>query len=407
MNGSIDNQPHARSQRVMVYCHDSVGVGHLRRTLAIAEHIGRMHTDASFLLATGTPYVPLFDSVPRVDYVKLPALAKSADGTYGSRSLNIPLERLIRCREALLLQTVESFEPDVLLIDKAPVGVCRELIPTLKWLRAHRPDTHVVFGMRDIEDDAERTRAQWNRDGVIEALERFFDEVWVYGMREVYDPVRAYRLPRTIEDKLSFMGYVARGVCDHDPTARPQRRNVLVTVGGGTDGAALLETYLEEAAGRAAGMNVDSVIIGGPDLPEAARNRLRSAALATEGVEWVDFESCMSCRIAQADLVVSMGGYNTLCEIAARRKPSLIVPRVEPRREQAIRARLWAERGGLFALDPNQLTPRVMADRVSELLRSGPPTMPAALDMNGLDRIGERFDAIWSEVSHDATAIRV
>ncbi len=126
-----------------------------------------------------------------------------------------------------------------------------------------------------------------------------------------------------------------------------------------------------------------------------------------DGVEWVDFESCMSCRIARADLVVSMGGYNTLCEIAARQKPSLIVPRVEPRLEQAIRARLWAERGGLFALDPVNLTPRVMADRVSELLRAGPKTMQAALDMNGLDRIGERFDAIWSGVSRDATAIRV
>lgn len=39
-----------------------------------------------------------------------------------------------------------------------------------------------------------------------------------------------------------------------------------------------------------------------------------------------------------ADLVVSMGGYNTICEILSQGTPTLVVPRETPRKEQLIRA---------------------------------------------------------------------
>lgn len=390
----------------MAYCHDSVGVGHLRRTMAVCEHIGRRFPGSSFLLATGTPYIPLFERIPRVDYVKLPALTKSSDGTYGSKILNISLRRLIQCRQSLLQNAAEYYAPDVLLIDKAPLGVCRELIPTLQWLREHRPDTRVVFGMRDIEDEPEATIRQWARDGVVPALEAYFDEIWVYGMAEVFDPVVEYRLPDSLREKTVFTGYVSRGPCNHTP-APSSKPHVLVTVGGGTDGRALLEAYLAESAARLDAAGVRSVLIGGPDLPEAEASRLRTIAARTAGVEWVDFESCMSCRIAQAELIVTMGGYNTLCEIAARGKPALVVPRVTPRLEQAMRARLWAEMGGVHVLEPSELTPRSLADRVANLLDAGPAPRRADLDMNGLRRIAERFDAFWTQDASHASAVRV
>jgi len=422
------------SHRVMAYCHDSVGIGHLRRTMSICHRLSHDHPDSSSLLATGTPYVPLFDQIPRVDYVKLPALMKVQSGTYGSKFLNISLGRLLRCRESMLLRTAEHLDPDVLLVDKAPLGVCRELLPTLQWLRRHRPRTRIIFGMRDIEDAPEATIRQWKRDGVLPVLDECFDEIWVYGMAEVFNPLVEYRIPSEVGKKVRFMGYVTRGggsrrsqteegfsvQRESSRNGRRQRpsgkrcsvergtqRNVLVTVGGGTDGEALLSTYLAEAAGRVSAMGVTSTVVGGPDLPATAAKRLRHQAGRINGVQWVDFEPSMARCIARARLVVSMGGYNTLCEIASQQKPVLVVPRIRPRLEQAIRTHRWSKLGGAFLLPPSELTASTLAARVIDLLEHGPKSLHPDLDLNGLDRVAERFDAFWRKDACHATSVCV
>jgi len=375
--------------------------------MAICERIGETFSRSSFLLATGTPYVPLFRNIPRVDYVKLPALAKTEEGQYGSKYLNISLDRMIRCRESILTQAAEHLEPHVLLVDKAPLGVCRELVPTLRWLSRHRPNTRIIFGMRDIEDSPEATMRQWAEDGVIDILEECFNEIWVYGMREVFDSVVEYQLPATIQAKLRFMGYVSQAANDKTPNTASESSGILVTVGGGTDGEVLLDTYLSGAATRANLMGISSTIIGGPDLPSEAAARLRRRAQETVGVEWIDFEPSMRSRIAQARLVVSMGGYNTLCEVVAQRKPILVIPRIKPRLEQAIRAERWAQRGAVFVLHPSELSPEKLADRVADLIDHGPAATSADLDLTGLDRVAERFQAFWSKDTRHATSICV
>jgi len=391
----------------MAYCHDSVGIGHLRRTMSICERISGEYSDSSFLLATGTQYVPLFNQIPRVDYVKLPALEKEESGCYGSKFLNISLARIIRCRESMLMRAAEHLDPNILLVDKAPLGVCRELVPTLRWLRRHRPDTRIVFGMRDIEDSPEATIRQWDKDGVLKVLDECFDEIWIYGMAEVFNPLVEYHIPPKIGRKVRFMGYVTRGNPAAGPPVvpSPAQQSVLVTVGGGTDGEALLDAYLTEAAGTLSNRGIATTIVGGPDLPSQAASRLRRRAEQVAAVEWIDFEPCMRKRIAQADLIVSMGGYNTLCEIALQRKPVLVVPRIRPRLEQAIRAQRWSQLGGVFLLHPSDLTPTTLSRRVIGLLDGGPKAVPMRLDLHGLDRVTERFHEFCSKDNCHATPV--
>ncbi|MBI4717172.1 MAG: hypothetical protein HY763_05160 [Planctomycetes bacterium] len=393
--------------RVFAYCHDSVGIGHLARTLNICKHLGHEYPFTTFLLATGTPYVSMFEHLPRLDYIKLPTLAKEASHRYRSKYLTMATDELIRCREGILQQAVEHFEPDVVLVDKAPLGVCRELLPTLRWLRRNRPQTRIVFGMRDIEDSPEATVAQWDADGVPAALEAVYDEIWCYGMRSVFDVVAEYRLSPAIADKLRFVGYVAQEPCGHPPLNGSASRSVLVTVGGGTDGEFLLSTYLNEAAVQLARHGVRSTLVGGPDLPDDVAERLRGRASATAGVDWVDFDPCMNCRIRRADVVVSMGGYNTLCQIARNRKRSLVVPRIYPRLEQSIRARLWAGRGIVEVVEPAELTPSELSAHVAAMVLDGREPEDAGLDFHGLRRIRDRFHSFWYPETADARALRV
>ncbi len=209
----------ARVNRTMAYCHDGVGLGHFHRTLAISERVRKTIPSSTFLLATGTPYVPIFELPQGVDYIKLPAIAKTGSQSYRSKYLNTPIEDILRCREAILLSTAQTYDPQVLLVDKAPAGVCGELLPTLRWLRKHRPQTRIIFGMRDIEDDPDTTIAQWSASGAIAALDECFDEIWVYGMRNVFDSIEAYCLPASIQDKMHFVGYVVQDPCHHELSA--------------------------------------------------------------------------------------------------------------------------------------------------------------------------------------------
>jgi predicted glycosyltransferase len=203
------------------------------------------------------------------------------------------------------------------------------------------------------------------------------------------------------------MGYVRGAPCNHPQRSDRSAREVLVTVGGGTDGEHMIGTYLAEAARRVGRLGVRSTIVAGPDLPQPAGARLREIAAQCEHTEWVDFEQCMSCRIRHAELVVSMGGYNTLCEIAAHGKPALAIPRTHPRLEQAIRAKLWETRNAVRVLPRAALTPHRLADRVLEMLTDGPKTSTPQLDFQGLERIVRRFRLLWSEEARRATAVHL
>lgn len=383
----------------MAYCHDSVGIGHLRRTLAICDRVGSAFPSASFIIATGAPFVGSFELAQNVDFIKLPALRKNDCGEYDSKLVALPLQELIECRQRLLVEAARTFKPDVLLVDKAPVGVVRELVPTLRFLATARPDTRIVFGMRDVEDEPDATIAQWTANGVQEVLEEYYDEIWVYGMREIYDVAEQYRLSERIRRKLRYMGFISRPVCPHTP-AQHENPSVLVTVGGGTDGYRVLKSYLEGGAQIATNLGAETVMVGGPDLPRVHARELTGLARQAPRVRWSDFEGCMCCRMRQADWIVTMGGYNTLCELARLRKPALVAPRTTPRLEQKIRAELWQKRGVVRMLDPGHIDANGMAAAVGDLIRNAPAVADGGLDLSGLDRVEAQFRNLWTGAPH-------
>jgi predicted glycosyltransferase len=397
------DREHPVARRILAYCHDSVGIGHLRRTLAICERIGREYPGTSMLLATGTPYVQLLTQGHSIDYIKLPALEKAGDGTYRSKLLGLDPEQMINCRKSLLLETVRGYRPHLVLVDKAPLGVCAELVPTLEWMKSNLPEAPRIFGMRDIEDEPEITRRRWTRDGVYDALENLYDRIWVYGAQSAFDVVRQYGLSPTVESKLTYVGYVGRSGCQHTAADRPTptSKTVVVTVGGGTDGSNILRTYLEAAARSVAAAGYRSVVIGGPDLPHEARSELKLLAQATAGVDWLDFEPCMNCRIREADMIVCMGGYNTLCEVTAQGKPALVIPRIRPRLEQKMRAQRWQERGLLRMVPESEFSPAGLAAMtMSMLTESWKPS--ERLQLDGLEHVMEQFRGLWGPATRSA-----
>jgi predicted glycosyltransferase len=320
--------------------------------------------DASVLLLTGCIELGAQGLAPNVEIVALPALRKLGNGRYDARRLPITKTELQVLRTRIISAAVESYRPDVLLIDKHPMGVRGELRPALERLPTW--GGRAVLGLRDILDDPATVRREWRHDGVIEFTEAHCDGLLIYGNPAVFDFVAEYELPESLALRAGHTGYVV-----HPDTpsrlalARPSRRRprVLATAGGGEDGRRLLEAFA--AAARAAPW--DGVMVAGPQSSPANQRALHRAA-EQAGVEFHASVLDLSDRLPEMDALVSMGGYNTLSEALSLGLPTLCVPRAHPRREQLIRARSFARLDLLRMIEPHRLTPDRVRAEVADLL---------------------------------------
>ncbi len=395
-NASSQNghSPRARSTsqpKILLYSHDTFGLGNIRRTLLLSETLVDQYPDAAVLIVTGSPMIHAFRIPDRVDYVKIPCVDRTTADRYEPRFLSACVDEVRDTRSAILKRTVLGFDPDLMIVDKRPGGVGGELIGTLQALRRCRRATKLVVGVRDILDEPERTRASFRGAQVFETIEQYYDEVWIYGTREIFDPIAEYEFPETIARKTRFCGYLKRPVTTVHRNGGPP--HVLVTTGGGGDGSAMIEAYLEGLVSLPRRFALQTTVVFGPEMAGERRAVLRSRFGYLADVTFVDFEADLSQRYAEADVVVSMAGYNTVCELFSFGLRAVLVPRAEPVREQLIRARLLAERGYFGLVEPEELGPEVLLSRVLTALAAPPP--PAfPIDMEGLPRIREHVRSL-------------
>lgn len=385
-------------KRMLIYSHDTFGLGNIRRMLTIAQHLAASDADLSVLIVSGSPMLHAFRIPPRVDYLKLPCLARDVRGDYGVKFLDLSYQETIRLRANLLTSTLLDFDPDLILTDKKPLGVGNELAPALEMVQRRGRNTRLVLLLRDILDAPEATRAVWSKNGYFQAIERFYDQVLVVGSEDVFDLAREYGFPEAAREKVRYCGYLrrerGRSVRAHRERFAPGgERLVLVTPGGGGDGERLVRAYLD---GLAPQLNVRSVVVCGPEMSQAERARVAADASGRCDVSLIEFSDDMMGLIEACDLTVAMGGYNTVCELLTLRKRAILVPRVTPVQEQWIRAQHLHRLGLVRAIHPDALTPAALAQAVREELGCVNVTPQALyqLDMNGLERVREHLHAL-------------
>ena len=346
-----------------MYSHDTYGLGHIRRTMAIARNLVR--PGVNILIVTGSPIAGRYTMPAGVDFVRMPGMIKKTNSVYVPHSIKVEPKIAIAIRKNIILSTCKAFKPDLFIVDKVPAGLKSEVLPTLKWIKKSLPCTRVVLGLRDILDDAGSTRADWERKKFPEILRDFYSEIWVYGEQKLYDPIEEYDFPEDIAAKTIFTGYIPRKV----PKTRKVRRKhkqVVVTIGGGGDGYIVLDNYLRmlETNGT---VDFKTLMITGPFLDPKRLDELADRARALK-VQIRPFIKNIEKRMALADLVVTMGGYNTLCEILSLKKPALVIPRDKPRQEQLLRAQVFQGRGLCDYIKWDDVSPELLREKVNALL---------------------------------------
>lgn len=389
-----------QAPRVLIYSHDTFGLGHIRRCRAIANALVASYPHISVLIVSGSSVISNFQFGDGVDYVRIPGIEKQADGRYFPHHLNLDLSATIRIRTDLITQIVNSFDPDLVIVDKEPTGLRGELLPALEILK--RRGARIVLGLRDVLDEPSVVLSEWRQSGALDLLEGVYDDILVYGVESVYQPLTGLPRPERFADKLRYTGYLKRAVPSPMPPSRYPRITkgpfILVTPGGGGDGAGVIDWVISAYEADPA-IELPALVVFGPFMSRERRREFSERIAKLPKLESLGFEPRLELLLNRAHCVVAMGGYNTFCEILSFDKPALIVPRESPRLEQAIRADR-AEQLGLVSVlrDPavhgGERDPQVMAAALRALPGRTPPSQVFVPDLlDGLPAIGRIFAA--------------
>ena len=394
----------ASPPKILFASNEFIGLGHLRILLKIAACIQAELVDVSMLILTSATTAHAFPLPKGLDTIQIPGVTRSSEEETGHRPLRLPLpfEQVRKLRAGIIRETARTYHPDLFLVDYKPVGQAGELIPTLRALKRQR-QTALVLLLRDVIGDPAFVRERWCTDQVMEAMENYYDEIWVYGCQNLYDLVREYDLPASIARKVRFCGYL--GI--EGPVVARERilRSfgiatelfVVVTIGNGSVGYAVLDAYLHALERLPDELDIFSLVVGGPALPWEQREIVRQQCEAIgrlvprRRVHFVDFLPNLIDHMAAADLVISQGGYNTVTEILRLGKRAIVVPYKAPHNEQVIRASLMERLGVIRTIHPEQLSPERLAKTMLASLQDAPPTQDQlrqlGFDFGGLQHI--------------------
>jgi predicted glycosyltransferase len=353
---------------VLAYSHDGFGLGHLRRNLRVVTGLRLQRPDLQATLVTGAKSAERLVSGSGVECVQLPAVVKVANGRYAVDDDVGSFEEVLRRRSAVIADAVREVRPDLLLVDRYPRGMHGELAPALRAHAEIRPGAPAALGLRDILDAPTVIQDEWRAKHYGEAIRETYAMVLCYGDPAVYDPIREYDLPGEVAERVRFTGYLTDDLLAADALEVRRRHSItdgrlaVCTLGGGGDAAHIAHAFLS-AMQRLHADNWSGILIAGPYMAsdDVARLHRHAASASVPVLQMVDD---LPSYLAAADVAVCMGGYNTVCELMALAVPAVIVPRVQPREEQRMRAERLGERGLLRWLEPAQLSDRLLADSI-------------------------------------------
>jgi predicted glycosyltransferase len=394
--------------RVLIYSHDTMGLGHLRRCRAIAHALVERYNNLSVLILSGSPIIGSFDFRARVDFVRIPGVIKLRNGEYTALNLHIDLEKTLSMRSSIIKHTALIFDPDVFIVDKEPLGLRGEVEETLEMLKER--GTHLVLGLRDVMDSPTLLVPEWKRKKVLPALRRLYDSIWIYGLPQICEPMQDIALPKGVQKKVTYTGYLRRHVPKATVATRlpeiTQKPYILVTTGGGGDGEDLIEWVLR-AYETDPLLPYPALFVLGPFMAPELQADFQRRAAKLKRVQAITFDTNMEVLEQGAAGIVAMGGYNTFCEVLSMDRRAIIVPRTAPRLEQYIRASRAQSLGLVQMLESDGgMDPQVMADALRALPRQKRPSeiiVPGLLE--GLENVNRLIQPLIEKPTRAETPV--
>jgi len=375
--------------KTLIYLHDTLGLGRLKRNLKLANALVSAFPEMSIRIVTGSSRADYFDYPNRTNYLNLPPLIKTGDNEYSARHDQDDTESIMRERSDMLLKTVTEYEPDIFIIDHSHLAMIDEFLPALKWNKENNSGCVNIFGMREIIDDPEKVVNQWTGLGVYQIMRDYYDHVLIYGDRDIYNSAELYNFPEDLKTKTDYCGYIV------DPyssliskKSENARKRITVTIGGGEwYGDVIIKNYINMLARFKQEIDFNTTIITGPGLPDEYWSEFKEKSKNLD-IDLHRFVSNTPEILSNSDLVIATAGYNTITDILSFAQKAIIIPRVKFRTEQLIRAKLFNDLGIIKMLTAEEVSPDTLYKAICDLMNNNDTLILKAREDNRIDLNG-------------------
>nr|RNJ67210.1 MAG: glycosyl transferase [Leptolyngbya sp. IPPAS B-1204] len=393
-------------KRLMFYCQHILGIGHLVRSLEIVR--GLLQDFEIFFINGGevvdgfpVPRVPHGPEGHQVHLINIPAIKTDSE----FRELQIPdgfqtVEQVLAHRRDLLLSIFEQVQPNVLMIELFPFGRRRfsaELIPLLEQAKA--ADTKVVCSLRDIVV-TKQDRAR-HEEKICRLMNQYFDLLLIHGDPQFMPLEVSFSRVQDLNCPVHYTGYVAQ-MNGPDPAEVPipsvPQPLILTSVGGGRFGHELLHCVAQASKFLDDQIPHQIQMFTGPFCPDDVYASLRDMALQRRNLTVERFTPHLLHYMQQADLSISMAGYNTTMNVLTTGVRSMLLPfQGNDDQEQRLRSERLAELGIVQVIQRQDLEPERFAQKVIASLQQAPASI--RFDMQGVEKTAQLVRSMVREVA--------
>jgi predicted glycosyltransferase len=305
---------------LLLYCQHSLGLGHLKRSWALARHFSRVFRVV--LVSGGAP--PMGLAAPDgIEIVELPALAQNEAGVLFAVDSSRSVDDVRRERIERLLALYRRLRPAVVVIELFPFGRRKfqtELLTLLEETR-NEPRPVVASSVRDLLVD--RANRQTHDDRARNTCAAYFDVVLVHADPRFATLDDTFRPSRPMETPVHHTGFVVDDARIDDAVAA--RSGILVSGGGGRF-AERLYTMAFGAHALLGDAAPPMTIVAGPLCPDDLFARLCTAAATRRAIHVERTVADLCGAMRRAAVSVSQCGYNTALDIVRAMVPAIVVP---------------------------------------------------------------------------------
>lgn len=361
--------------RILIHVQHLLGSGHTRRAAALSAALADAGHDVT--LASGGLPLPHLE-VGRARLEQLPPL-RAADATFRALvdAQGRPADDTMRAeRRQRLLDLYAAIKPQIVITEMYPFGrriLEFELRPLIE--AAKRDRAMLVASLRDVI----QAKSDPARNQAMVACARDYRVILVHGDRSFLPIEASFPDMAALADRVIYTGYIAapRGP---EPPGATGRGEIVVSIGGGAAGAALVDAAL---SARPQFPTQSWRILLGGELDQTTRARALAAASGDPGLTVEPARADFPRLLKRAALSISQAGYNTFVDIVRAGVRSVLVPFVGPgESEQTIRARALAQAGRATVVEEHDLDGSALARAVRATL--APAAIPSiAIDLDG------------------------
>ena len=386
-------------KKILFYCQYLTGMGHLVRSTEILRSLVK---DFKVCFIIGGPTVEGFEIPSAVDVVKLPTI-RSENGELKAAEGSQTIEEVKESRRNQLIAVFDQFQPDCLVIEYFPFGrhkLLFELIPLFERVKAAGRSTKVVCSVRDIVG---RIILEEEKETTCKLTSQYFDLILFHSDPTFQTIEESFSRVKDLNCEVKYTGFVAQSLLENLVVSEQDLVNlnrkepmILVSVGGGKIGHELIEAVISASSILEAKIPHRIQIFTGPFMPEDQFVQLQQAAANRGNVTLQRYTSHLMAYMKQAELSLSLSGYNTTMNILKTGVQALVIPigHSSLDQEQLVRTKKLEHLGIVEVIDPGELEPAYLAQRILTSLNKEPIINMPDFDLQGAQKTNTLLKAL-------------